>query len=41
MIKMQNLYEENLSYKKKEYTQKEKQLFKGGKERVVVRRYVV
>lgn len=36
MIKMQNLYEENLSYKEKEYTQKEKQLFKSGKEKVKV-----
>lgn len=36
MIKMQNLYEENLSYKEKEYNHKEKQLFKRGNDKVKV-----
>lgn len=36
IIKMQNLYEENLTYKEKEIKDKEKQLYKGGKEKVQV-----
>lgn len=36
IAKMQNLYEENMSYKEKEYNQKEKQLFKGGKDKITV-----